>query len=45
MGVKIWRTKALDKTEWESVVKEAKACSDKEEDNLKEVGPRSYDAV
>lgn len=35
----------MDKTEWASVVREAKACSGKEEDNLKEVGPRGYDAV
>jgi hypothetical protein len=25
MGVKIWRTRALDRTEWVSVVREAKA--------------------
>jgi hypothetical protein len=39
MGVKRWGTRALDKTVWASVVREAKACSGKE-DNLKEVGPR-----
>jgi hypothetical protein len=44
MGVKRWRTRALDKTEWTSVVREAKVCSGKEEANLK-VGPRGYDAV
>jgi len=45
MDVKRWRTRALDKTEWASVVREANACSGKEEDNLKEVGPSEYDAV
>jgi hypothetical protein len=45
MGVKRWRIRALDKTEWPSVVREEKATSGKEEDNLKEVGPRGYDAV
>ena len=45
MGVKRWRTRTLDKTVWACFVREAKACSGKEEDNLKEVGPRGYGAV
>ena len=45
VGVKRWGTIALDKFELASVVREAKTCNGKEEDNLRKVGSRGYDAV